>query len=138
MWWLINGHSRSISMLMKPTGWPSTATTTRTSASPTFLFMGSSSSSNGVYQRSDAFDFHFDFVAWLHGAGLARCPRIDDVAWKQRYILRDVTDDRIDREQHVAGSLRLNHFAIDAALNQQVVIVQASHDRRPERSEGIR
>src|SRR6185503_13687455 len=63
--------------------------------------------SNFVANDADSLDLDLDHITRRHRLRLTRCAGENDVTGNKRDKLRNVTDDRRNVEQQVAGALRL-------------------------------
>src|SRR5215475_1406388 len=93
---------------------------------------------DAISKDTDALDFNFDHIAGPHGFCRSRRTRVNNIARDKGHKPADVVDDDIDREDQVAGSLRLYDCAVQTALHEQVVVIQTLNNAWAESAERIR
>src|SRR5215475_14000904 len=93
---------------------------------------------DAISEDTDTLDFNFDHIAGLHGLRSSRRTRVNDIARHKSHKPADVVDDVVDRENQIAGSLRLYDRTVQTALHVQVVVIQTLNNARAESTERIR
>src|SRR5262245_9450495 len=89
-----------------------------------------SSLRHAVSQHAHAFDLDLHRIPRLHLLRRPRRSRVDHVAGHQRHILAHIAHDRSNVEDEILRSLRLYYLAVEARLQQQVVVVEPRDYRR--------
>src|SRR5215471_8911350 len=102
------------------------------------LFLLYRSACDAISKDTHALDFNFDHIAGLHGFRSSRRTGVNDIARHKGHKPADVVDDDIDRENQIAGSLRLYDCTVQTALHEQVVVIQTLNYARAESTERIR
>src|SRR5688572_25753006 len=90
-----------------------------------------------IPQDADPLDLHLHLVARLHLLRLSRGAGVDEVARRQGDEAADVTDHGGAVEEQIGGVLLLHHLAIEAGLQEDLVVVEAGDDGGTAGGEGV-
>ncbi len=77
---------------------------------------------NTVPQYSDPFDLNLDNVSGFHCPRASGSPRKYKITGHQRDVLTHITDNGTDIEEKIAGTLRLDCFAVQPCFKEQIVV----------------
>ena len=92
---------------------------------------------NFISQYPDAFYFHFDCIARLHGCNTLWRSGDDDIAWKKRHIPGNIAENFLNAKDTIFGIVFLLEFAVKVGFQRETVGVQIGHDIRAQGAERV-